>query len=247
MNETEYLSLCRLSTDNYLQLENVLFKFADTVYVYDDWENKGKIFTMQLANLYGSICSGIEEAIKLFLVNPKNNLIKNFISYIDTLPINENYKKDIKKDLEGEILDNVKLKWILDFNGFREKLNEFSGAVIFSKPPFEISFQENFGEQNTKPRWFDIYEGIKHNFFSKYPGATLEIVFEALAAYYLIARMLANEATFIVQPEWQSGYYTWYEANICADRSLHVGASENDIQHFKSKHFEALSLRKNSK
>src|SRR3989338_3966383 len=153
MNEFKYLSLCRLSTENYLQLEQSLFEFADIVYMYDDWENKKKISTMQLANLHGSICSGIEEALKLILVNPQNDLINEFTIHIDTLAISNKHKKAIKKELKVGRLDNVKLKWILDFKNFRKTLNNFSPAVIFSKPPFQISFPKNFSRKGAKPKW----------------------------------------------------------------------------------------------
>lgn len=81
--EQKYATKCRLSMENYLALEERFFEFADTIYVWDEWDQKKVLSTLSLANLLTNICIGLEESLKLLLSNPLNNLKDEFKNYIN--------------------------------------------------------------------------------------------------------------------------------------------------------------------
>ncbi|NBS69665.1 hypothetical protein EBT31_12235 [bacterium] len=242
MIKSDYLKLCRLCTDHFLELERKFFTFCELVYVFDNWEAKKTISTMELANLLSSICASTEESAKLLLVNPRNNLVDKFLEHLETKNSWGRQKDQIKQELLAENLGNIRFVWILDFLNFRSKLNEYSRAVHFQRSPFGLVFSDNFGDG--KPGWFTIYEDIKHNFYSKYKTAQIDIVFDALAANYLLSRILAHETATMANPKWQGGYLPWYEMQVSTGSPTMLGVPTNYLPNFKSNYFEGIWLQK---
>lgn len=237
-----YANKCELCADNYLLLERSYFDFLDKVYAHDDWEGKKNISTMELAHQLNAICAGIEETFKLLLQNPNNDLTQEFIEHLQGIEPAPQRVGEIIRELNQGNFDRVKIQWILNFKSFKEKLNTFSAHIKYPRKTSCYHFTDLFEGCGFKPSWYQAHENIKHNFFSKYQEATIDVILNALAAYYLLTKVLVHEAIFIVNPEFQGGHYPWYEARVNIFTGQMIGAPKNYIAKFDSDHFETLSF-----
>lgn len=245
-NENDYTAKCRLSLENYLELENHFFKFANTIYVWDEWVQKKVLSTLSLANLLTNICIGLEESLKLFLQHPLNNLKEELKKYIKTSSLEIKRKNERLKEIEIEDYREISLKILLDFKGFRTLLNNSSRELIYVRPPMTISFEKLFGEDGSKPTWYNAYEEIKHNIFSTYKKASIDLVFDALGAYYLVSKIIAHEGSAFELAQSKLSYFPWYNGEIKIDNSVKFPTSKNWLSHFKSEHFINISIKRKS-
>lgn len=240
----EYLSKCRLSLENYLEVENRFFKFANTIYVWDEWDQKKILSTLSLANLMTNICIGLEESIKLLLSNPLNDLNGEFLSYIESSPVRISRRSELIREIKTGDYSNVGLNLLLDFKNFRKLFNSFSDQILYIRPPTNITFFDMFAKNNQKPEWYKSYEDIKHNIFSKYKKATIELTIDSLGAYYLLATIVAHEASTLQVSHGNKEYFPWYEGKIEIDTNVKFATSKHWLSHFKSNEFINISVKK---
>lgn len=249
--DIEYITKCRLSLENYLRIEKDFFEFADTIYIWDQWGKKKEMSTLSLANLLINTCIGLEETLKLLLTNPKNNLNKKILTYTQIKHKNSSDKwiKKYLHELENENYSNTKIIDLLDFSVFRSLLNKSSSKIIYIRPPMSINFSDDllFGNTGKKPKWYDAYEDVKHNIFSTYSKASIELVFDALAAYFLLAKIIAHEASPFEPSKETKEYFPWTEGEINIDNRVTFPTSPHWLSHFKSKHFININIKKKVK
>lgn len=98
-----------------------------------------------------------------------------------------------------------------------------------------------------KPTWYDAYEEIKHNIFSAYKSASLALVLEALGAYYLLAKIIAYEASAFELPKNRSTYFPWHDGEIKIDTTVKFATAKHWPSHFKSEHFINISIKHKKK
>jgi len=242
LDEQKFTELCRLSLENYLEQEKIFFSFADTIYVWDKWDVKKTIFTLALANMFTNICMALEQSLKLLIQNPLNNLKPNFARSFGKKDVRN--KKTRLLEIKNDNYKEVGLKYFLDFKQFRAKLNKASVEVLYARPPGFIQFENLFGKKNEKPEWYEKYEEVKHNMLSAYELATVSLVMDALASYYLVASIIAQEGSSLELPENRKKYFPWYEGKIRRTNKVTFPTSPHWLSHFKSNHFFRIEIIK---
>lgn len=141
---------CKLSMENYLEVEKRFFDFVDVIYVWDNYDKKAKISTLSLANLLVNICTGIEESLKLLILNPHHELKDDFLAYMKENKVDKQRNKKIFKEIQEYNFSNVSLNDILNFKNFRIMLNRGSKQVEYVRTPMRIKFSNLFNRGGAK-------------------------------------------------------------------------------------------------
>jgi len=163
---------------DYLKLEEELISFMKIIPPHDQNKN---VWSHQLANMLIIIATRLESFIKSSLSSKIWEVIDE---HTDNFPLNILHEIKAKK----KHLWNIK-----DYKKFYNNFFRLDSHFVCNKTRgYEKIIPYAEWENDNSPSWWKSYNDLKHDYYSNMPSATLDVVFNALAGFFLI---------FIIHPE----------------------------------------------